>query len=419
MFKLMFLVLFLWLPNIENVYCASVTLLYNTNDTITPFPRQNFALAIDPFAMNACFLFGGDFYDFDSTNATFYNDVWSFKLLYSGGNKYVWREVTEVTGDIPSERAFPCFDTVTITNTQPYVVLFGGSVVDITTGDQTVNDDFAYLFDPYTFNWINITDDAISDGLTKRTGSACAANQNALYIYGGIDGSNTILNELWIYNLTDNAWSSLTPLPAEARWNARMAGIIIDAELYLFLFGGINVFPVVENASLIINESNILHDLWKYDVYNDTWVNSTVALTSNYVPRRIGFEVFPSYSLETFWIFGGNILNDSYSDVPVIPLNTTLYDLNTTACSASQKGFTVPQLWKYDNRVTTWFNETLETVFTPYNNTFVPPLANHRGIRLSNFLYLFGGIIQQCPLTNGIWNTNVSRIYTQPSLPFT
>lgn len=399
------------------VECARFAPLINVDPDTSPLPRENFAITINPFSQNSAILFGGNYYQIGTTNVTFYNDLWQFQLIDSGGLSYFWEQIN-TTGDIPSERSFHCFNAITLSNQNPFVLLFGGSIANLETGEQEINDDFAYLYEPYTQTWVNITSDALSDGLIKRSGSTCASIQNSVYIYGGVAENNTILNDLWVYNLTTHSFTFLSLFPSEARWNAQFGITKIGQLQYLFLIGGINTFPIFLNGSLNIDVTNILHEMWSYGLSNSVWTNVSIGLSNNYSPRRIGTQVYNSYNYDKVWIYGGNILNNTLTGNQLTPLNTTKFRFNVTTCQGTTKGFTVPEFWSFDNRVAAWNNETLNLSFNPLNNTFIPPIFNHKGFTIGGFFFTLGGLITQCPLNSGLWNTNVTRIITDLTFPF-
>jgi hypothetical protein len=380
---------------IINVQCATVTPLTNVDENnYGPLPRENFAITINPFEHNSIFLFGGNFYDIGTTNVTFYNDLWNFQMVNTNGLTYYW-ELLNTTGDQPTPRSFHCLQTIGIDNEIPFILLIGGSEANIQNGNQTINNDFFYILDPQTLNWINMTSDAITDGFTKRSGSTCTAIQKIVYVYGGVDSNNNILNDLWIYNLTSTKWTFINMFPGEARWDAQFGLATINRGMYLFLFGGVNAFPIFQNGSLNITFNNILHDIWQFNTYNQTWTNISVGILDNYTPRRVGVQVFNSFTFNKFFQYGGNILNNTLSDNTIPPLNTTRYGLNSTACTGTQNGYTVPQMWSFDKRTSSWKNETLTLSYTPFNNTFIPPIANYKGLRIGNALIIMGGVISK------------------------
>jgi hypothetical protein len=85
---------------------------------------------------------------------------------------------------------------------------------------------------------------------------AATAYNDKMYVFGGVDLYNALLNDIWKYNPTTNEWEqqpSINPPPARAMHTAVTLGDLI------YVFGG-------------VNEANEpLGDLWEYNPTTGIW----------------------------------------------------------------------------------------------------------------------------------------------------
>lgn len=81
-------------------------------------------------------------------------------------------------------------------------------------------------------------------------------------VFGGVDGSYNIINQTWVYDLSENSWTQMSPSqPPPPRYSHAMAYIGGDQVL---LFGGSGTFD--ENSA-----EYRLDDTWVYDLSSNTW----------------------------------------------------------------------------------------------------------------------------------------------------
>ena len=95
-------------------------------------------------------------------------------------------------------------------------------------------------------------------------------------------------NDLWVYDLTLNTWSELSPTGGPPV--ARSYHSAVTANGKMFVFGG-----------TIINFGTYVNDLWKYDFATNTWVDCTPASGS---PAKRAFHSIAAIN-GIIYIFGG------------------------------------------------------------------------------------------------------------------
>jgi hypothetical protein len=383
--------------------------LRNSDPDITPMPRSNVALAPDPLDINSCYLFGGNYLNYAAQNNTFYDDLWKFTLDYSGSSNYTWEEVLHV-GELPSTRSFACLSGIQLQQyaSTPLLALFGGSTFNLNSGTNTPKSDHFYIYNTFTGVWANLTSDALGDGLTPRTGAACATVLSKLFVYGGVDGSGTILNEMWVYDLTNNIFVQKGSPSAPARWLASMSPISTFRSVSVIVHGGVTKYPLIVNLNLNITQSDILGDTLEFNTYYDNW--TIVSTSDNVFPKRIGSVVSSSSVTNKIYQFGGDILNSTNFNTSVPHFDPTNFNISYTDCPSNQIGYTVGQMWTYSNDVRFWRNVTMTAIGANLNTNYVTPVANGAMAFLGSSVYIFGGIIVQCPFVNVINNVDVSRI---------
>lgn len=172
----------------------------------------------------------GDWWEYNTTN-----DVWTQKTNFP---------------------AKPRFGSSTFTwNNEVYLI--GGEYYDtLTKTSDSYNN--IYKYTPATDNWIEL-DTFIG---TARTGAIALLNGNTLYYgMGQNDGTEEWFGDLYKYDLINNLWSTLSPIPfspcvpgGDATFNG-----IYNGKLVLF------------NLDWNVEEFDDLNNIYVYDILTDTW----------------------------------------------------------------------------------------------------------------------------------------------------
>ena len=100
-----------------------------------------------------------------------------------------------------------------------------------------------------------------TSGPTARDGCTSVIVDDNIYIFGGSDGTDTTLDELWVYNITSDTWEELTASGTGVKQDHCMvhnAGII-------YVYGG------------RISSGDTTSALQAYNISSDSWSSLTVA----------------------------------------------------------------------------------------------------------------------------------------------
>ncbi len=219
-------------------------------------------------------------------------------LLVGLGYSLDWTQLS-VSGDIPSRRAFPA----TATHGLRYVFTFGGMVQDyLPTGFQNVTPlGEMHKFDTWTNTWTKLN--PTGDVPSPRGGSVMTAIGGKLYLFGGgfyngFTFAITLYNDLFRYDIANNAWEDITPVsgsPSSRMWFGGDSGndeFELPRDLYIFGgFGGLSMSGLIG-----------FNDLWKYDTTDEEWVQ--VHNGSGVAPAGRDHLGFINY-LNHFVMFGG------------------------------------------------------------------------------------------------------------------
>jgi hypothetical protein len=369
-------------------------------------PRDNFGMVPDPHDNTCAYLFGGNFANLTAQNLTFYNDFWKFCLTTQGSSKYTWNVVhTDI--DTPSARSFHCMNILRYQNTPPVISIFGGSTFSATTGVNTPVHDMFYIFRPDTGDVMNLTSSAVTGGISPRTGCACATYNWNLYIFGGVNSSGGVTNEMWLYDWSNGEFIQKTSMPDTGVWFAKSNFLSTWQNVWLFIQGGVTKYPVINNFVLNLTQSDISDKLWVYDRRYDNWTQE--AVIENIFPKRMQAAMATTITNQLY-MFGGNVLNNTHLNITIPHINASAIDANYTDCPSSFIGFTVPQLWTYNYQTRLWTNHTVTTLNQANFFQYIPAIANGELVWIGSMPHIFGGTIIQCPFVNAIPNIDVTRM---------
>lgn len=219
--------------------------------------------------------------------STLLNDLWRF----SSANQ-TWRQMhpgtvsnltvaTYRSPQIPQPRQLSA-----VCGTGNIMVVFGGLAED----DKALGD--LWVFNTSRSEWrmlrgmYNVPDHAVGnetnvqlEGPAARGDTAQWCTETHLYIFGGINGSNYIMTDMWRLNLQDLTWeelasSKLAPASLSRHEtadyplgrNGAMTWLVEPDTLYMF--GG-NVLSKHPRSKHIA--SGYTSDLWRYTIANDSW----------------------------------------------------------------------------------------------------------------------------------------------------
>jgi len=84
---------------------------------------------------------------------------------------------------------------------------------------------------------------------------------NKMIIHGGYGPSDTVLDDLWEYNITTDTWTQLSSGPS-ARYDHTITYYNNGSGNKMLLFGG-------------YDKSNALNELWEYDIDDGSWTQKT------------------------------------------------------------------------------------------------------------------------------------------------
>lgn len=181
------------------------------------------------------------------------------------------------------------------------------------------------------------------------------------YLFGGIDCSNTYLNDLWCYDPNVNSWSALPDLPSIGR--AGMVSFILADTFYIV--GGRN--------------SEILSEVWGYDLHANSWSQKS-NLPNDGIWRGVAF----SYSNEGFIGLGRNNLN------------------NQTAYNTS--------FYKYSADTDTW---------SLFPEITISQRSYAASVQRDSLVYFFGGVLPNGTISTEVFKLNLENYSIQTLLDFT
>ncbi len=214
------------------------------NPPITPSPRSDAEVAYDP-AADAVLLVGG----FSGTG--YLGDVW----VYFPTNNTWWPRGPTLE---PSPRAD---GRMIYVGTQDRFILFGGNDYS------GPNFSFHHLNDTWSYRWA--ANEWIRIPTTSTPGArdypvfALDSNAGIALLTAGY-GNSTILDDLWGFNLTTDAWLNLTPSDSPPAWFAAAGG-----------------FDSIDNAFVLFSgagNKGLLADTWYYGYGSGTPSNGGIGL---------------------------------------------------------------------------------------------------------------------------------------------
>lgn len=224
--------------------------------TVVPQPRGGARLV----NVNDCTLFfwGGFFECFDQNAGCdhyFYDDLYHYDIEK---NKWFLINATSVNGQFPERRAF---FGANYWAAGDVVVIFGGIRynVDLST------------FVPFGDIWFYSADDRewaavqpLNAGPGIRIAPNVAIEGNNMYVFGGLNASFTVLNDVWRFNLVTRKWTQLIPNGA--------AGSPGPAYLASFRLDPVGRNIILEGGNIPVAASGAqTNQTWSYSIVNNRW----------------------------------------------------------------------------------------------------------------------------------------------------
>jgi len=258
----------------------------------------------------------------------------------------LWRQV-ETQGVGPSQRSVPA---VAALGRSVYV--FGGSDDDVVDGSVTILDDL-FRFDTLRRRWTELEPEGAVPPARAFAGSVAHRPSNRMLVFGGAVFGDFFsdfvgLDDFWAYDVEDNAWTELIPTNDGPEGRSGPSMWIEGDRIYVF--GGITSF------------FQVLNDLWVYDLGTNTWTELIANGEPGSPPPRDSAQSGTQPVSDRLIIYGGESLNENFE---FITLNDT---------------------WEFDLEDETWTELTPEA---PLN--IDPPRNLGASTLVGRNLYLHGG----------------------------
>lgn len=216
------------------IYTLMTNSWVNANPSSNPKKRGGSSVVYDS-NNDKTFLFGG------YSGSVFYNDTWIYD--YSSNS---WSE--KITAVSPSNRSGASIIYDSKTNK---IVLFGGGISGTYYND-------TLIYDLSLNIWINMTP---SLAPSRRTGASMVydtENEKSI-LFGGLgdEGGNVYYNDTWVYDVSTNSWTELTPINRPTNKYAASMSYMENVGKSVLLGGW--------------NGTSVINDTWYYDYSINTW----------------------------------------------------------------------------------------------------------------------------------------------------
>lgn len=168
------------------------------------------------------------------------------------------------------------------------VLLFGGS-------NYSSEYNNTWLYDKSLNQWQLMSPTVVGGTLDARTKLGMAyIGDDKVVMFGGSNGSGTYYNDTWVYDLSQNEWTEMSPTVVEGTLSVRnyVEMTYIGGDQVL-LFGG------------RINGSAITNEVWLYDLSDNEWTNLAATLSGT-MPEARSHMGFSYAGLGKAVMFGGD-----------------------------------------------------------------------------------------------------------------
>ncbi|MDP3722303.1 MAG: kelch repeat-containing protein, partial [Candidatus Omnitrophota bacterium] len=221
------------------VYEATANTWTSLSPTGAPAARSVHSAVFDG-ATKKMYVFGG------WNGTTRFNDLWVYDATAN-----TWTQLTP-TGP-PSGRSD---HTAVYDATAKKMYLFGGT----TNGGSSGSLSDLWIYDVAAITWTQLSPTGGPPGARGQHSAAFDSATKKMYIFGG--WNVTALNNLWVYDVAANTWTSLTPTGGPSVGRAGPTAVYDSTTKKMHVFGG-------------YDGTNALSDLWVYEATANTWTQLT------------------------------------------------------------------------------------------------------------------------------------------------
>lgn len=162
---------------------------------------------------------------------------------------------------------------------KPLMIVFGGN--DWRTG--VLGDLAIYDFGSKSWSQPKISGPSPT---ARRKHTAVAISDSTMLLFGGIDTSHQVVNDLWKFDILTNTWTKIQTSKSPAPRHSHTAVLY---EGSMIIFGGLGA-------------SSFLGDVWKYSAETNTWQEVNNGKNGGPIPRSAASAVIEGNYM---YIFGG------------------------------------------------------------------------------------------------------------------
>ena len=251
----------------------------------TPTARETTGAVV---RRNALYMFGG------YSGSSWLNDLWRFDNDANNSDQGTWVEITCGVNHLPAPRFGFSSGIV-----DDKLIIFGGF-----DGTKWMAD--TWLFDFDKVSWSLLSKPENTPNPSARSCPASSVVDDALYIFGGFDGTNR-LNDLWCFSRGTWKFVNFIGLPPTPRY-LHTAGVISDS---LFVFGGFSGSARLGD----VHRFNINKRVWG-------WPNEDQPIESTKSPTGRSSLVGATWKNKLFIYggFDGSAVSDQLWELTVAPI---------------------------------------------------------------------------------------------------
>ena len=283
-----------------------------------------------------------------------------------------------------------------------------------TSTTTTISETIQWYTNQSNFTW-SLTNDGTSTAPTARKNhSSIIDNSSNIVIFGGYDSTNSETNDVWKYNITNNAWSQLftSTTPSDGAWDQ------ITGSTATSIFEGATVY---NNEIYVISDSHSKFE--KYNPYTNTWTTLSAPSSASFysyhqmvsynghiylVDNVNGYRSVWDYNISTStWSQISNTSDTSHDryNAAIMVYNNNIYILGGRHIPYTGGFFN--DIWKFNLTNNTWSEITGTTVTLDSNSSSMPSIAYSYFTSKDDNLYMFGGT--NGTLSNKLYIYNVTN----------